>query len=529
MEKKNGKNFHWNKIIVLLLTLFSFIGLWDSWYLTSLHYSGFLPPCHAAFSFIDCGEVLRSSYAVVFGIPLALFGIVHYSIMSILSFLGIFRSHKIIRILSIIESTGGALASLYFVYLMVFIIGKICTYCTLSAFTSFLLFGISIVYFKKERIELVVWVMELVYRIFLKPIFFRIDPEIVHESMVSMGHIFGTIPLARSAFTFGLNYNDVRLNQTIAGILFPNPIGLSAGFDYDAKLTQILPSLGFGFMSIGTVTHLSYEGNPKPRLGRLPYSQALMVNKGFKGIGAEAIRKKLEGLLFAIPVGISIGRSNSPTLKNQTQSIDDILTSFDTFEKSSVLHSYYELNISCPNLIHGNISFYPPENLFELLLELKKLKVQKPIFIKMPIEISNQEFLNMMKVIEKFDIHGVIIGNLQKNHRDPSLDPKEVALFDRGHFSGKATWNRSNELISLVHKTYNNRFVIIGCGGVFSPNDAEEKIRLGASLIQLITGMIFQGPQLISSINLSLSSDIQKYNLPSIKEFVHQKQHEVTL
>src|SRR3989344_4664196 len=340
----------------------------------------------------------------------------------------------------------------------------------------------------------------LTYQNLIKPILFKIDPELVHVHMVRVGQLCGHINFVKQLLQTIYAYKDPKLTQKIAGITFTNPIGLAAGFDYEARLTQVLVSIGFGFGTVGTITNMAYPGNSRPILGRLPKSKSLMVNKGFKNEGAKIVAQKLSHLHFPHPVGISIGRTNSLTLKTQKQSIADIIKCFDTFLTSSVNNAYYELNISCPNLV-GDISFYPPKNLRELLTEIEKLKLTRPVFIKMPIEKTNKEFESMLDVVTHFPITGVIIGNLQKNHQDPALDPVEVKKFDRGPFSGKPCWNRSNELICLTYKRFGKKLTIIGCGGVFSAEDAYTKIKLGASLVQLITGMIYEGPQLIGQIN----------------------------
>jgi dihydroorotate dehydrogenase subfamily 2 len=315
------------------------------------------------------------------------------------------------------------------------------------------------------------------------------------------------------------------LQQKLAGINFENPIGLAAGFDYEARLTRILPALGFGFGTVGTITNMAYAGNPKPRLGRLPKSKSLMVNKGFKNEGANKIINKLTNSIppagGQIPIGISIGRTNSPKLPTQKKSIEDIVEAFKKFEKSNINHSYYELNISCPNIIHGkNITFYPPKNLKELLTELEKLHIKKPIFVKMPIEKSDKETLAMLEVITKYSIKGVILGNLQTDRRDPSLDPEEVKKFKVGKFSGKPCEKRSNELVRLTYQKYGKKLVIIGCGGIFSAVDAYKKIKLGAQLVQLITGMVYQGPQLVAQINLELNELLKKDGFKNISEAI---------
>lgn len=357
----------------------------------------------------------------------------------------------------------------------------------------------------------------LTYRNIVKPLLFTQDPEKVHHSITTLGEKMGEIPFVRNISSWTFAGSHPSIEQTVDGIHFHSPIGLAAGFDYEAKLTQILPSLGFGFHTIGTITNLPYEGNPTPRLGRLPKSKSLMVNKGFKNDGAEATVENLEKKQFSIPLGVSIGRTNSRKLTTQKESVKDIIQAFTLFERSSMTHSYYELNISCPNL-YGDISFYPPRNLRELLSEVEKLRVKRPIYVKMPIEKSDKEVLAMLECISRFSIQGVIFGNLQKDRNNSALHQKEVALFPKGNFSGKPTYERSNELIALTHRRYHNRFTIIGCGGIFSTNDAYEKIKRGATLLQLITGLIFMGPQLVSEINSKLPSLLKRDGLSHLSE-----------
>jgi dihydroorotate dehydrogenase len=229
--------------------------------------------------------------------------------------------------------------------------------------------------------------------------------------------------------------------------------------------------------------------------------------------------KRLQPLQFEIPVGISIGRTNSLTLKTQKESIADIVSAFIIFEKSKTHHSFYELNISCPNL-YGDITFYPPKNLKELLREIDTLHLRKPVFIKMPIEKTNAEVLQMLKVIAQHCPKGVIFGNLQKDRKDPALLPDEVRKFSVGYFSGKPTFLRSNELIKLTYQHYHNQLIIIGCGGVFSAQEAYKKITLGASLVQLVTGMIFEGPQLASQINFELEDLLVRDGFTHISEAI---------
>ncbi|OGY40098.1 MAG: dihydroorotate dehydrogenase (quinone) [Candidatus Brennerbacteria bacterium RIFOXYC1_FULL_41_11] len=368
------------------------------------------------------------------------------------------------------------------------------------------------------------------YKIFIKPVLFLFDAEFVHENMLGFGELVGGLnPDARSGprqnrrgiwflkKIFGRKYSELK--QNISGIDFESPVGLAAGFDYEAKLTQILPSLGFGFQAVGTITNQAYPGNPKPRLGRLPKSKSLMVNKGFKNKGAKFISEKLKNFTFSNAIGISIGVTNTEKITTIESGIEDIIPAFKIFESGGIKNSYYELNISCPNL-KVKIDFYNPENLNKLLQSVNQLGIKKPIFIKMPINIADDEALVMLKVIAENKMAGVIFGNLQKDRNNEVLKHEEVARFPVGYFSGKPTEKRSNELIKLAYQNFGKQLVIIGCGGVFSAEDAYKKIKLGASLVQLITGVIYEGPQLVSEINRDLVKLLKKDGYNNISEAV---------
>lgn len=357
------------------------------------------------------------------------------------------------------------------------------------------------------------------YKNILRKIIFLFNSELTHDFATDFGSFLGKFKLLRNLTKILFNFENGNLSQKINGVYFKNPIGLAAGFDYQAKLTQILPAIGFGFETIGTITNKPYNGNPKPRLGRLVKSQSLLVNKGFKNQGIDKIIKKLKNNSFYFPVGLSIGKTNTLTKMNQNEAVEDVVSAFKKAETAKKLFSYYELNISCPNL-YGNVSFYPPKNLRELLQKVTDLKLSKPLFIKMPIEKTDGEALDMLDIIASFPVEGVVFGNLQKNRKEPGLDQKEIEKYKTGNFSGKPTEKRSNELIKLAFQKYGKKLTIIGCGGVFNGKDAYKKIRLGASLVQLITGLVFEGPQLVAQINSELSVSLKKDGFKHISEAI---------
>lgn len=363
---------------------------------------------------------------------------------------------------------------------------------------------------------------KFLYKKIIKPILFKFSADNVHRLFLKIGYFLGgnkiTLFLSKKIFY----YKNELLGQKILGINFENPIGLAAGFDYDADLINILPCVGFGFETIGTVTALPYSGNPSPMLSRLPKSKSLLVNKGFKNSGIDSILNKVSLSKKKIPLGISIGSTNK-SFCCVDEMINDIYLSFSKSLNTNYF-DYMELNISCPNLyniesLENNIDTQKGLNL--LLEKLSKLSFNKPIFIKMHLEKDVEETLGLIEVSSKYNfVSGFIFSNLAKKRDNDSFDKKEIKMAGRGNFSGKPTERMSNILISAIYRRFKERFIIIGCGGVFDGKDAYEKIKRGASLIQMITGMIYEGPSQIKNINKELVYLLKKDGYKNISEAI---------
>jgi dihydroorotate dehydrogenase len=219
------------------------------------------------------------------------------------------------------------------------------------------------------------------------------------------------------------------------------------------------------------------------------------------------------------PVGLSLGKTNSRETMTQEQGVIDVVSAFKKAEASHVPFAYYELNISCPNL-YGTVTFYPPKNLRALLIAVTSLRLSRPLFIKMPIEKTDGETLDMLRAIADFPVAGVIFGNLQKDRSDPAFVKQEIECAGPGNFSGVPTRRRSDELIRLAYREFGKRLVIVGCGGIMSAEDAYRKIRFGATLVQLITGMIYEGPQLAAEVNAGIVALLKKDGFTSISEAI---------
>ena len=357
-----------------------------------------------------------------------------------------------------------------------------------------------------------------VYVNIIKPLLFKIDAEKVHNKFIVIGKFLGSNWIMRNIVKSMFYYKNSKLKQQLLGIVFENPVGLAAGFDYEGKLTQILPEVGFGFYTVGSVTFDSYGGNKFPRILRLPKSLSLLVNKGLKSPGAKSVILSLKNLKFKIPLGISIAKTNCKLNSDENNEINDYIKSLKLWEQNNI-GSYYEINISCPNSFGGEV-FTTPKKLEKLLKEIDKLKTKKPVFLKMPVDLTEKQTAALLKIAEKHYVQGLIFGNLTKNRENYLFDNEEIIKAPKGNFSGMPTQEISNKLIKFSYKRYKNRFIIIGCGGIFNAEDAYKKIKYGASLIQVITGMIFQGPQVISQINQELVKLLEKDGYKNISEAI---------
>lgn len=340
------------------------------------------------------------------------------------------------------------------------------------------------------------------------------DPEQIHDKIVVFGERVGKSKVGKKMVKLAFDYSDPLLHQKIAGIFFANPVGLAAGFDKNGQLINILPSVGFGFMEVGSVTGKSCKGNPLPRLWRLKKSEGLLVHYGLKNDGSAMIAKKLEGKKFEFPIGISVAKTNSPATVEFESGIADYLKGF-----VDVMHvaDFITLNISCPNAFGG--CPFTSEKYFEGLLENLPLKeFAKPIFIKLSPDLSDVEIDSIISISKKYKITGFVCSNLTKERNNLKIKDDEIP--EVGGMSGKVVQNLADELIAKIYRKTKGESVIIGCGGVFDAKDAYRKIRLGASLVQLITGMIFEGPQLIGEINRELVVLLKKDGFSSINEAV---------
>ena len=359
------------------------------------------------------------------------------------------------------------------------------------------------------------------YRKGLKPVLFIQKPDKVHEHLLRAGSRLQKVRPLKAVLTKAWAYQNPVLKQTVLGLDFRNPVGLSAGFDKNFELPPILKSIGFGFMEGGSLTYRKCDGNPRPWFYRLPKSQSIVVYAGLANQGVKTIVRRIKAypanVFKEFPLNISVAKTNSPEACTDQAAVADYIGSLKAI-KAAKVGNLITLNISCPN-VYGGEPFTTPNRLERLLKQVDLLKLEQPILIKMPSHLTWPAFDELLAVADKHRVAGVTISNLAKDRGQSKLmDPLPDSV--QGNMSGKPVWGLSNNLIHKTYKKYGDRFVIIGVGGIFSAEDAYTKLRLGASLVELITGMIFEGPQLIGQINQGLVELLKRDGLSNISQAI---------
>jgi dihydroorotate dehydrogenase len=357
-------------------------------------------------------------------------------------------------------------------------------------------------------------IISVCYKKVVRQWLFMFDPEKVHDQFLFYGKILGSNSLTKKFTSLFFNYSNPNLKQKILGITFENPVGLAAGFDKSAELVNILPDVGFGYAELGSVTGEPCEGNKdRPRLWRLKKSKGLVVYYGLKNDGCEVISKKLKGQKLEIPLWISVAKTNDKSTVELEAGVKDYLKAYKSFIG---IADAITVNISCPNAFGGE-PFTDPKKLDKLMFEISKVRGKEPVFVKLSPDLSHEQYDEIIEICGKYRVDGFVCGNLTKKRNDYVFENK---LPGKGGMSGKIEEAVVNKMIKYLYKKTEGRFVIVGCGGVFTAEDAYKKIKLGASLIQMITGMIYEGPQVVSEINSGLVDLLKKDGYKNVSEAV---------
>ena len=351
------------------------------------------------------------------------------------------------------------------------------------------------------------------YKWLILPILFRFDAEKVHHFICGTLKFFFQIPgvpfISRQLF----NFEHPSLEREVFGLKFKNPVGLAAGFDKNAELVDELACLGFGFVEIGTVTPKPQDGNDKPRLFRLKPDHAIINRMGFNNHGAAAAAQRLRKRKTNILIGGNIGKNKLTPNEN---ALDDYLKSFDALYDTV---DYFVVNVSSPNT-PGLRDLQEKEPLMKILAALKQRANElahtsslithhsslttKPILLKIAPDLTDSQLDDIIEIVTTTQIAGVIATNTTISRADLKTDDELVKKIGAGGLSGAPLTHRSTEVIRYLCEKSNRAFPVIGVGGIASPEDAKAKLEAGASLVQIYTGFIYEGPALAKRICQSL-------------------------
>jgi dihydroorotate dehydrogenase len=330
----------------------------------------------------------------------------------------------------------------------------------------------------------------------IKPLLFQFDPEIIHYVVTGalrrVNRIWGVKSFLKNLYQL----EDQQLAREVFGLKFKNPLGLAAGFDKNASMIEELAQFGFGFIEIGTVTPLPQPGNEKPRMFRLPQDDALINRMGFNNQGVDVVAARLKQVdRKGLIIGGNIGKNK---LTPNEDAVSDYIKCFDRLFD---VVDYFVVNVSSPNT-PGLRELQEKEPLKHILNTLQqrnnKNQISRPILLKIAPDLTNSQLDDIIEIVMETKIAGVIATNTTIS-RDDLLSSENLKK-ESGGLSGKPLTARSTEVIRYLSEHSNKSFVIIGVGGIHSPEDAIEKIKAGASLIQLYTGFIYEGPGLVKRI-----------------------------
>ena len=346
----------------------------------------------------------------------------------------------------------------------------------------------------------------MIYKYLIKPLFFRLDPEKAHYLAMDLLQLAIKLPFGKFMLKALFGSPTRSLTKTTDGLKFPNPLGLAAGFDKDAKWIDALALLGFGFVEVGTVTPLPQEGNPKPRLFRLPKDSALINRMGFNNGGVDAMVDRLKRVKNKnIIIGGNIGK-NKVTPNELAYQDYEIC-----FEKLFPYVHYFVVNVSSPNT-PGLRALQEKKPLTDLLVRLVKINMSKshfkPIYLKIAPDLTDGQVEDIISIVNEVGIQGVITNNTTIDRSNLLTDQDAVQQIGAGGLSGKPIFEKSNEILVKIRQGIGQDKTIIAVGGIQSGEDAAKKIGLGADLIQVYTGFIYEGPSMVRKILKNIKNTI---------------------
>jgi len=360
--------------------------------------------------------------------------------------------------------------------------------------------------------------MSSLYEI-LKPILFSLDPEFAHNSVHSSLKVIQSLPYASDLVRSYYRYPSSRLAQNLWGFDFPNPIGLAAGFDKNARLCRAMESFGFGFLELGSVTHRKSNGNPKPRLFRLTEDKALINRMGLNNEGPYQFIKNYHQEKVSIPRIINIAKTNDNTIVGD-EAVKDML---DCYRLIGSCSDIVVFNLSCPNTEDGR-TFEDPTavgSLIDAIMILREEEAFKhPVLLKFSNDISVGLLTELAGISLEKGVGGFVLGNTSVSRTGLKEDQSSLESIGRGGLSGSPIYDRALERVSALYKFSNGRVPIIAVGGVGSPDQALEMMRHGASLVEIYTALVYEGPSVVKRILEGLDIELLRKRVISIQDIV---------
>ncbi len=335
------------------------------------------------------------------------------------------------------------------------------------------------------------------YKIFLRPLLFLLPPEKVHHLVVSAIKIVSILPFALLIISFFYRKSKYNNAVKVFGLTFPNRVGLAAGFDKNARIFKQFKAFGFGFIEIGTVTPRPQPGNPRPRSFRLRKDKALINRMGINNDGADAIALRLKNRPANLIIGGNIGKNTDTP---NSKAVDDYVY---CFEKLYEYVDYFVVNVSCPN-VSDMKELQDQEMLEGILSSLSGLRssksIYKPILLKISPDLNNMQIDETLKIVDQTGIDGIVATNTTVTRNNLKSPESKIKRIGKGGLSGKPIASRSTEVIRYIHEKTGGHLPVIGVGGIMSSYDALEKLNKGATLIQVYTGFIYEGPGFVKRI-----------------------------
>jgi dihydroorotate dehydrogenase len=331
----------------------------------------------------------------------------------------------------------------------------------------------------------------------IKKLLFRFPPEQIHYQVMKGLQVLHNLPMGKTMVNSFCMPSNKGLERTLWGLTFKNPVGLAAGFDKDAKYTDELASLGFGFVEIGTVTPIAQPGNDQPRLFRLPTDKALINRMGFNNGGAVAAAKRLQKRRSDIIIGGNIG-------KNKITPNEEAISDYEKcFHALFDVVDYFVVNVSSPNTpnLRALQEKEPLKQLLHHLQTLNSLKTKpKPILLKIAPDLTTSQLDDIIEIVQETKLAGIVATNTTISREGLNTPEKEVTEMGAGGLSGLPVKEKATEVIRYIHKHTNGTVPIIAVGGIFTAADAQEKLDAGASLVQVYTGFVYEGPTIVKKI-----------------------------